>query len=278
MPINNHGDLAMATNVVLFAFGLSLFAGLSTGIGSLLALIMKKTSPRFLSVALGFSAGFMIYVSFAELLQDAKSTLISGYGSYKGAWYTVIAFFCGILMIAIIDRLVPSVENPHEARRIETAELSCNQNKLMRLGFFTALVIAIHNFPEGIATFMSGFHNYSVGIAIALAVAIHNIPEGIAVSIPIYCATGSRRKAFRWSFLSGLCEPLGALIGYVILFPFINEQMLAIIYAVIAGIMVFVSLDELLPSAREYGSPHLAIYGLIGGMLIMAVSLLLIVK
>ena len=268
----------MTTNIVIFSFGLSLFAGLSTGIGSLLALFMKKTSPRFLSVTLGFSAGFMIYVSFVELLSDAKNTLIASQGNLKGTWITVAAFFAGMLIIAIIDRLVPAVENPHEARRIESVDLPCDQNKLMRLGFFTALVIAIHNFPEGIATFMSGFHNPSVGIVIAIAVAIHNIPEGIAVSVPIYCATGSRRKAFRWSFLSGLCEPLGALIGYAILFPFINDQMLAIIYAVIAGIMVFVSLDELLPSAREYGSPHLAIYGLIGGMMIMAVSLLLIAK
>ncbi len=268
----------MTTGSVLFAFGLSLFAGLSTGIGSLLALMMKKTSPRFLSAALGFSAGFMIYVSFVELFSDSRTTLTGILGMAKGNWITVIAFFSGMILIAVIDRLVPSIENPHEARRIESAVQPCKQQKLMRLGFVTALVIAIHNFPEGIATFATGLHNAQLGLAIALAVAIHNIPEGIAVSVPIYCATGSRRKAFRWSFLSGLCEPLGALIGYAVLSPFINDFSLAVIYASVAGIMVFISLDELLPSAREYGSPHLAIYGLIGGMMIMAASLLFIVK
>jgi zinc transporter, ZIP family len=270
----------MLSGTILFAFGLTILAGLSTGIGSLLALVTKKTSPRFLSVALGFSAGFMIYVSLIELFADAKKSLISLLGAVQGNWVTIAAFFAGILLIAVVDRLVPSIENPHEARRIENMNdpsciLSSHRQKLMRIGFMSAVAIAIHNFPEGLATFASALHNPSLGVAIAFAVAIHNIPEGIAVSVPIYCATGSRGKAFRWSFLSGLCEPLGALIGYAIFFSFINDLTLGILYAMIAGIMVFVSLDELLPSAREYGSPHLAIYGLIGGMAIMAASLIL---
>ncbi len=271
----------MDIGTILFAFGLTLFAGLSTGIGSLMALLTKKTSPRFLSVALGFSAGFMIYVSLIELFADSKKSLINILGDTQGNWVTVIAFFSGIILIAVIDRLVPSIENPHEARRVEGMSdgkdaLTCSQQKLMRLGFVSAVAIAVHNFPEGLATFATGLHNPSLGIAIAFAVAIHNIPEGIAVSVPIYCATGSRRKAFRWSFLSGLCEPLGALLGYAIFASFINDLTLGILYAMIAGIMVFVSLDELLPTAREYGSPHLAIYGLVGGMMVMAVSLLVL--
>jgi zinc transporter, ZIP family len=272
----------METGTILFAFGLTLFAGLSTGIGSIMALLIKKTSPRFLSVALGFSAGFMIYVSMVELFADSKKSLTNILGVTRGNWTTVLAFFSGMIIIAIIDRLVPAIENPHEARRIERMNneksiLSCDQQKLMRVGFLSAIAIAIHNFPEGIATFATGLQNPTLGIGVALAVAIHNVPEGIAVSVPIYCATGSRRKAFRWSFLSGLCEPLGALISFVIFANFISDLSLGILYAMIAGIMVFISLDELLPTAREYGSPHLAIYGLIGGMMIMALSLLIIV-
>ena len=174
--------------------------------------------------------------------------------------------------------LVPSVENPHEARHIEQMSpdpnlMPCNRNKLMRIGFMSALAIAIHNLPEGMATFIAALQKPSLGITIALAIAIHNIPEGIAVAIPVYCATGSRRKAFRWSFLSGLAEPLGAVIGYLILMPFLNELTMGIMFAVTAGIMIFISLDELLPTAQEYGSPHLAIYGLIMRMMVMAVSL-----
>ena len=269
----------MDTNRVLLAFGLTLIAGMATGIGSLLSLLLKKTSNRFLSVSLGFSAGFMIYVSFVEILAEARTSLVHFWGDQKGSWATVIAFFAGILFIAVIDRLVPSVENPHEARHVEQMSpgqsgMSCDRSsKLMRVGFMSALAIAIHNFPEGMATFTAALQEPHLGVAITFAIAIHNIPEGIAVAIPIYCATGSRRKAFRWSLLSGLSEPLGAVIGYLILFPFLNELTMGIMFAVIAGIMVFISLDELLPTAREYGSPHLAIYGLIAGMAVMAVSL-----
>ncbi len=268
----------MDSNRVLLAFGLTFFAGMATGIGSLLALLLRKTSNRFLSVSLGFSAGFMIYVSFVEILAEARTSLTHFWGLEKGTWTTLIAFFAGIALIAVIDRLVPAVENPHEARHIEQmiaggADIPCDRTKLMRVGFMSAAAIAIHNFPEGIATFTAALQKPSLGIAIAFAIAIHNIPEGLAVAIPIYCATGSRSKAFRWSLLSGLSEPLGAVIGFLVLAPFMNEMTMGVMFAIIAGIMVYISLDELLPTAREYGSPHLAIYGLIAGMAVMAVSL-----
>jgi zinc transporter, ZIP family len=271
----------MNTQTVLFAFGLTLFAGLSTGIGSLLTLLTRRTNKRFMAVSLGFSAGFMIYVAMIDMFDLAKDMLTAELGKVQGSWLTVAAFFGGILLIAVIDRLVPTVENPHELRQIEDmaacdTDGSGKPHALMRLGFMTALAIAIHNFPEGLATFASALHSLNLGIAIAIAIAIHNIPEGIAVAIPIYCATGSRRKAFLWSLLSGLSEPLGALIGFAILSSLASSLMLGLLYALVAGIMVFISLDELLPSAREYGSPHLAIYGLIGGMMIMALSLQLL--
>lgn len=219
----------------------------------------------------------MIYVSFVEILAEGRQCLVQYWGESWGTWATIISFFAGMLLIAVIDRLVPDVENPHEARHLEQMNpAGCHhqhRNKLMRLGFMSALAIAIHNFPEGFATFAAALHQPSLGIAIAFAIAIHNIPEGIAVAIPIYCATGSRRRAFRLSLLSGLSEPLGAVLAFIFLAPFLNDLIMGVLFGIIAGIMVFISLDELLPAAREYGSPHLAIYGLMGGMAIMAVSL-----
>ncbi|MCF8223250.1 MAG: zinc transporter ZupT [Bacteroidales bacterium] len=266
----------MEFTVVLNAFLLTLFAGLSTGIGSALAFFTKKTNTRFLSVSLGFSAGVMIYVSFVEILFKASESLTSVYGEDKGWWFTVAAFFGGILIIALIDRFIPKVENPHEVRLIEDMNKKPSKNNLMRMGMFTALAIGIHNFPEGLATFTAALSDAELGLAIAVAIAIHNIPEGIAVSVPVYFATGSKRKAFTLSFLSGLSEPIGALIGYLVLLPFLSEQVFGILFAAVAGIMVFISLDELLPAAREYGEHHLSIYGLLAGMAVMAISLLIL--
>lgn len=264
---------------VLFAFSLTLFAGLSTGIGSLLSLFTKKTSTKFLSVALGFSAGVMIYVSFVEIFVKAKDALTAVLGVKMGSWATVGGFFFGILVIAIIDKVIPSAENPHEVHTVEEMDGDSEEHKsnLMRMGLFTALAIAIHNFPEGLATFTAALSDPNLGIPIAFAVAIHNIPEGIAVAVPIFYATGSRKKAFKLSFLSGLSEPLGAIIGYLILFRFFNDAMFGFIFASVAGIMVYISLDELLPAAREYGEEHLSIYGLVAGMAVMALSLLLFI-
>jgi ZIP family zinc transporter len=267
----------LETSTVLIAFGLTLFAGLSTGIGSAIAFFARKTNTRFLSVALGFSAGVMIYVSFVEIMVKARTELVAEYGIIQGNWFTVAAFFGGILFIALIDKMIPSVENPHEIHKVEEMydEKQLKDKKLMRMGLFTALAIAIHNFPEGLATFTAAITDPSLGVAIAVAIAIHNIPEGIAVSIPIYYATGSKKKAFWLSMSSGLAEPVGALIGYLILMPFLGPAVFGVLFAAVAGIMVFISLDELLPAAEEYGEHHLSIYGLIAGMAVMAISLLL---
>jgi len=263
---------------ILIALGLTLFAGLSTGVGSALAFFARRTNTKLLSGALGFSAGVMIYVSFVEIFPKAKDCLAVELGQVGGYWATVAAFFAGVVFIGVIDKLVPSFENPHEVHRAEemdAEELAAKFRKLYRIGLFTALAIAIHNFPEGLATFVSALKDTKLGIAIAVAIAIHNIPEGIAVSIPIFYATGNRKKAFVYSFLSGLAEPVGALIGYAILFSFFNDIVFGILFASVAGIMVFVSLDELLPTAREYGQHHSAAYGLVAGMVVMALSLLL---
>jgi len=273
------GDIL--NSVIWFAFGLTLFAGLSTGIGAAVAFFAKKTNTKLLSVSLGFSAGVMIYVSMIEIFQKAKDSLVGELGPERGYYFAVIAFFGGILLTALIDKLVPSGSNPHEQHELsEIADVQHSvksKKALYRMGLFSALAIAIHNFPEGLATFFSAIEDPALGLSVAIAVAIHNIPEGIAVSIPVYYSTESRSKAFFLSFLSGLAEPVGALIGYFFLLPYFNGLTFGITFGMVAGIMVFISLDELLPTAEKYGEHHLSIYGLIGGMAIMAVSLLLFV-
>ena len=264
-------------NNVLFAFALTLFAGLSTGIGSALAFFTKKTNKEFLSGALGFSAGVMIYVSLVEIFVKSKDSLQQALGDFNGYLVTTVAFFGGMALIALIDWLVPSFANPHEPKDIEdiNAVDADEKQQLLRMGMFSALAIAIHNFPEGLATFASALKDPTLGVSIAIAIAIHNIPEGIAVSVPLYYATGSRKKAFYLSLLSGLSEPLGALLGYTLLYRFFNDIVFGILFAAVAGIMVFIALDELLPTAEKYGKHHIAIYGLVSGMAVMALSLVL---
>lgn len=284
-------------NNYLFAFLLTLFAGLATGLGSAIAFFAKKTNPKFLSASLGFSAGVMIYVSFVEILSKSQDALSISMNEKTAYIISTLSFFGGIGLIALIDNFVPSYENPHELKnieelndvsvlnealdRMEEKEKSVDgtefveKHKLYRMGILSALAIGIHNFPEGLATFVSALQNPQLGISIAVAIAIHNIPEGIAVSVPIYYATGNKKKAFFLSFLSGLSEPIGALIGFLILKPFLNDTLMGIIFGAVAGIMVFISLDELLPAAEKYGEHHVAIYSLIAGMVIMALSLIL---
>lgn len=267
-----------------YALLLTTLAGMSTGIGSVIAWFIKKPNYAWLAVMLGFSAGVMVYVSFAELLKTSVDDI--GFGMAN------LVFFGGILFIGVIDMLVPHnyeeefigdsvfVNTPHDQRGLvpETGSGSRDKSILKRAGLFTALGIAIHNFPEGLVTFSAAATgDIALGTAIAVAIAIHNVPEGIAVSMPIYYATGSRKQAFLYSFGSGLAEPVGALVGFLLLRPFLTEAMLSGMLAFVAGIMVYISLDELLPLAHKYGREHLVIIGSVLGMAVMAVSLHLLV-
>ncbi len=257
---------------------ITLLAGLCTGIGSFISLFTATTNKKFLSLALGFSAGVMIYVSMIDIFPKAKDALISATNAQTGYLLTTFGFFAGIALIALIDRFIPEIKNPHEFQEIDSSHHPSplqNSSKLLRMGTLSALAIAIHNFPEGMATFLALYKDPSIGIPIAVAIAIHNIPEGISVSVPIYYATGSRMKAFWYSFLSGVSEPIGALVGFFIFLQFMSDIFFGVIFASVAGIMVFISLDQLLPAAREYGEHHLSVYGLISGMGVMALSLIL---
>ncbi len=262
---------------ILLALLLTIAAGLATGIGSSIAFFAKRTNKAFFSFSLGFSAGVMLYISFVEMLSESRLTLTAALHGTRGEAAALCSFFGGMLLVALIDKLVPEHENPHEARGVEQMDKRpLRKEKLMRVGLYTSVIIGIHNLPEGMATFMSALQDPQLGVAIAVAIAIHNIPEGIAVSVPIYHATGSRRKAFTYSFLSGITEPIGALLCYLVLMPFLSDVLFGVVFAAVAGIMVYISLDELLPAAREYGKAHLAIYGVIAGMAVMAVSLIML--
>ncbi len=258
-----------------FSFGLTLFAGMATAIGSCIAFFFKRTNTRFLAFALGLSGGVMIYISLVELLADARLRLAELYGERAGGLAATAAFFGGIALALLIDKLVPSEENPHEVHRLEEMENNSDHSRrLLRSGTLFALALAIHNFPEGMAVFISSLDNPATGVSIAVAIAIHNIPEGITVSVPIYHATGRRGKAFLWSALSGMAEPLGAAIAWAVLAPFLSATLLSAVFALAAGIMVFITFDELLPLAETCGEHHLAIGGIVSGMLIMALSLI----
>ncbi len=258
-----------------YAFLLTILAGLSTGIGSSIAFFIKKPKMSYLSFALGLSGGVMLYISFMELLPQGMEAI--------GEFWGIVVLFGGMLFIGIMDFLLPEVENPHhivDSECLEEESKKCNdetnenKSKLMKMGLVMAFAIGFHNFPEGMATFGTALSNINLGILTAIAIALHNIPEGISVSIPIFYATNNRKKAFLYSFLSGLAEPIGAAIGYLILRPFLNDQVIGGLLVFISGVMIYISLDEILPTAHHYGQGHIVIIGIVLGMIIMAVSLL----
>lgn len=257
---------------IILAFCLTMLAGLSTGIGSLIAFLAKKENTRFLSAALGLSAGVMIYVSFMELMPESASLFSEIYSERMADIYMLLAFFVGIVCVAVIDFLVPEDENPHEIH----TEGDARKQNLHRTGIMMALAIGIHNFPEGLATFTSALTDLEIAIPIVFAIAIHNIPEGIAVSVPIYHATGNRKKAFVYSFLSGMAEPIGALVGFMFLRPIWSPTLNAALLAFVSGIMIYISFDELLPGTEKYGHHHLGVIGVMAGFVLMAGSLLVL--
>ncbi len=271
----------MNTATIITALLLTLVAGLSTGIGGLLSMFHRQTSSRFLCTSLGFSAGVMVYLSFMEIIPEARHFLIStGESETVADIQSVILFFIGVGIVALIDRFVPSRDNPHEIPNVlnmVTGEKNEDiDHHLMRTGLFSAIAITIHNIPEGLATFTSFIAEPQIGVSIAIAIAIHNIPEGIAVAVPIYFATGKRGKALIIALLSGLSEMVGALIGLVLIQFSGTDLMVGFVLAATAGVMVYISFDELLPTAERYGKHHLAIYGVLSGMGVMALSLLLL--
>lgn len=264
-------DIASAN--VLTALLVTLAAGLATGLGSLMVLFSRRPEPRLLAFGLAFAGGAMVYVSLSEILNKSIAAFTLAFNDRLGFTCGTLAFLGGVLLIMLIDRLVP---NPHQSLSSEDPLFRENNRAYVkRVGLLTAVAITAHNFPEGLATFFATLENPAVGMPLAFAIAIHNIPEGIAIAVPVYFATRNKGYAFAASLLSGLAEPIGAAIGYLVLSSVLSEAVFGIVFGVIAGVMVFLALDELLPAAKRYAKGHETVYGLVSGMATLALSLVL---
>jgi ZIP family zinc transporter len=256
---------------VLIAFGACGLAALTTVLGAIVLFRVKEPNPRLLSFGLAFAGGAMVYISLVEIMVKSQMAFIHDMPDKQAYTMATIAFFCGVLLVVALDRFFP---NPHEA--LHGDEFHHDSKKhVARVGLMAAIAITAHNFPEGMATFFSTLADPAIGAPLAFAIAIHNIPEGVSIAIPVYYATGSKGKAIAACSLSALAEPIGAGIGYAILQPYLSQTVYGWVFGVIAGIMVFLALDELLPAAKRYAKGHETVYGMIFGMGALALSLVL---
>lgn len=242
---------------------LSLFAGMSTVIGAFILFFTKSENKKLITFALAFSAGVMITISFTDLFPAAEEALSKYYGKLNGVLFSIFFMIIGLLIALLIDELIP--EN-------NTSSDTNNNKSLFRVGFVSMIAIMLHNFPEGVATFVSGYQDTTLGVYITMAIALHNIPEGITIAMPIYYSTNSKAKAFKYTFISGIAEPIGAILAFLLLKPFINELILGIIFALVAGIMLYIAFQELIPESRKYGYNGLYIFSVFLGICIIPIS------
>ena len=261
---------------VTVAFVSSALAGLATMFGALIVFVSKSDNKKFLSSALGFSAGVMIFISFMEMMPMAQENFMKTMGDKQAQWMVLASFFGSMAVFGIISHLVPEADAPHEIKTEHELEERSEELALEKVGLKSAIAIGIHNFPEGMVTFMTGLMDPAMGLSIAVAIAMHNIPEGIGVAAPIYFATGDKKRALWLTFLSGVSEPVGALLAYLLLRPFLTPTLFGVVFGAISGIMVLISFDELLPASRAYGETHLSLLGLIFGMMVMGASLIIL--
>lgn len=265
--------MELALNQVMVALGITLAAGLATVVGGVLVFLAKTPSPRVLAFGLAFAGGAMVFVSLTEIFNKAVAAFAETAGERWGMLAAVAAFLAGLLLVSAIDRLIP---NPHETLEPDDPQFyEKSRNSVARLGMMAALAITAHNLPEGLATFFATLESPSVGMPLALAIAVHNIPEGISIAAPVYFATRDRGKTLLVCLISGLAEPLGALLGFAALQPFLSPAVFGTVFGLIAGVMVFLALDELLPAAKRYAKGHETVYGLVSGMAVIALSLAL---
>ncbi len=255
----------MLAQPAAIALLLSAVAGLSTLLGASVICFSNGRNERMLSVALGFAAGIMLSVSFTDLYPNAEALFRLVCSDRQAVSFSVLFLIVGLLVAAVIDNFVP-----HDAYDPLTGEAP--HKNLFRVGVVSTIAIGLHNFPEGIATFMAGYKDISLGISIALAISLHNIPEGIAVAMPIYYATNSKKKAVFYTFLSGIAEPAGALVAFLILRPFIDDFILGAVFAAVAGIMIYITVEELIPSSRQYGHDKAALFATFAGICLMPLS------
>lgn len=261
---------------VAVAFVSSALAGLATMFGALIVFVSKSDNKKFLSSALGFSAGVMIFISFMEMMPMAQENFMKTMSDKNAQWMVLASFFGSMAVFGIISHLVPEADAPHEIKTEHELEARSEELALEKVGLKSAIAIGIHNFPEGMVTFMTSLMDPAMGLSIAVAIAMHNIPEGIGVAAPIYFATGDKKRALWLTFLSGVSEPIGALLAYLLLRPFLTPTLFGVVFGAISGIMVLISFDELLPASRAYGETHLSLLGLIFGMMVMGASLVIL--
>jgi ZIP family zinc transporter len=256
---------------VLVAFGACALAALATVLGAIVLFRVKEPNPRLLAFGLAFAGGAMVYISLVEILVKSQNAFGEIYPDKTGYALATAAFFCGVLLVVALDRFLP---NPHGG--LQEHEFHHDTKKhVARVGLMAAIAITAHNFPEGMATFFATLDDPTIGAPLAMAIAIHNIPEGVSIAIPVYFATGSKWKAIGACSLSALAEPIGAALGYAVLAPFLTQAVYGWLFGIIAGVMVFLALDELLPSAKRYAKGHETVYGMIFGMGALAISLVL---
>ena len=276
-------------NSYLIALILSTLAGLSTVLGGFVTFFIKENSLKFLSFGLGLSAGVMLFISLVDLYPESCEMIKSRLGE-NYLFLAILFFAIGILTAVLIDYFIPD----HLQSQMFTKQLGANEQhidstdckedenaiisigKIKKAGILTAVVVAIHNLPEGLATFFLTAQDVMLGIGIVVAIAIHNIPEGMAISIPVYQATHSKRKAFLYSFLSGMAEPIGGIVGFVIIKSLFPNLCIGILFSLVAGIMTYISLDTLLPLSKDYDTGHYSISGVVLGLLIMGIALVLL--
>lgn len=247
----------------IFAVVLAAAAGMSTVLGSFIVFFSGKKNEKLMTFCMGFAAGMMISVSLVEMFGLSVQILVRDIGSASGSVLSAVFLMAGAALAMLIDKLLP-----HE----DAGEGEKKHNDLLRLGTVSALALAVHNFPEGIATFMAGYSDRSLGLSVAAAIALHNIPEGIAVALPVYFGTNKKGKAFLYTLIAGLAEPIGGLLALLLLRPFMSDFLMAAIFAAAAGIMLYISFEELIPSSWQYGRGRLALFALFSGICIMPLS------
>lgn len=261
---------------VTVAFVSTALAGLATMLGALIVFLSKSDNKKFLSAALGFSAGVMIFISFMEMMPMARENFLRTMSDAKAQWMVLASFFGSMAVFGLISHLVPEADEPHDIKTGAEMEEKSKELALEQVGLKSAMAIGIHNFPEGMVTFMTSLLDPAMGVSIAVAIAMHNIPEGIGVAAPIYFATKDKKRALWLTFLSGVSEPIGAILAYLLLRPFLTPTLFGVVFGAISGIMVLISFDELLPASRAYGETHLSLLGLIFGMMVMGASLVVL--
>lgn len=276
-------------NSYLIAFILSTIAGLSTVIGGFVTFFIKQNSLKFLSFGLGLSAGVMLFVSLVDLYPEATELIKTQMGQNL-TWLSILCFGIGMLIAVLIDFFVPD----HIQASMFTKQIGANEQhtdstdciedenaiisigKIKRAGIITAIVVALHNLPEGLATFTLASQDVILSLGVIIAIAIHNIPEGMAISIPVYQATHSKRKAFLYSFLSGMAEPIGGVLGFLIIKTLFPNLCVGLLFALVAGIMTYISIDTLLPLSKDYDTGHYSISGVVLGLMVIGITLILL--